>query len=52
MTFNLTRIKVNADEGLPSVNARYPNYPKNAPYLWGRSFRGAKAGSPCKDSTE
>jgi hypothetical protein len=38
--FNLTRIKVNADKGLPSVNAGTPGYTKNARYLWGRSSRG------------
>ena len=38
--FNLTRIKVNADEGLPSVNAGNPSYTKNARYLWGRSSKG------------
>jgi hypothetical protein len=50
--FNLTRIKVNADEGLPSVNAVNPDYSKNAPCLWGRSFQGFESGHPWKDSTK
>lgn len=52
MTVDLTRIKVSADEGLPSVNARYANYPKNAPYLWGRSPQGASESSRWQGSTE
>jgi hypothetical protein len=50
--FNLTRIKVNADEGLPSVNVPDLTYTKNAGHLWGRSSKGAEVSSPCEDSTE
>ena len=49
--FNLTGIKVNADKGLPPVNADTPIYTKNARYLQRRDG-GIVSGVTPRDSTE